>query len=108
MTIIQGERGERQRWQDRDVTNERCSRCHTSGIEVHHRGKSGQIHEERALTTPQFVSDDPEKSVETFLLTAAVRVLRISIDSTLTCLLGYRHVVQTRQHHLCSRGRMSS
>ena len=44
MTVSLGERGQRQRWQDRDVTNERCSRCDTCCAEVHHRGKSRYIH----------------------------------------------------------------
>ena len=50
----------------------------------------------------KFVSDDPEKSVMTFLLTAAVSytVVRSYVDTNMIH-AGHRHAVQTRQHDIC-------
>ena len=52
----------------------------------------------------QFVSDDPEKSIKTFLLTAAVRFMPIIFVTLLTPLAGHWHAFQARQYDLgCGR-----
>jgi len=51
----------------------------------------------------QFVSDDPEKSVQTFLLTAAVRlVTSITFFIISSWLIGCRYALQTREHDFSS------
>lgn len=57
----------------------------------------------------QFVSDDPEKSVITFLLTASVgTTTTCSIHASTHLTPGYRHAIQTWEHHLSCRGWVSS
>ena len=60
----------------------------------------------------QFVSDDPERSVVTFLLTAAVRATsQAETDHTSAadplCEPGCRYVIQTRKHDIGRGGRVS-
>lgn len=55
----------------------------------------------------EFVSDDPEKSIKTFLLTAAVSPFLVMTVGELT-VIGHRHALQTWEYNIRCRGRLSS
>ena len=91
-----GERGERERRADRDEPHERRGGRHTRRAQVHRRGAFLLPSLARAFCEGdgrravliwvgrQFVSDDPEKSVVTFLLTAAAVGMLFKRGSTIS------------------------